>query len=222
LSRRDAEILGRTLIEENGSVLTAELLAFVRSSLPAPPARVLEIGAGRGELALALVDAGYHVTAIDPAAEPGTHVQPVALIDAHGTFDAAVAVVSLHHVNPLGESCGHLATLIRPGGLFVIDEIDSDKYDATAANWWLGQRQALGLLEETPDPFAMVQDLRQHIHSVSGIEAALSPHFKLGAPVRGPYLHRWELRPSLYGAEVDLIATGHLPAIGWRQVAVRD
>jgi hypothetical protein len=68
----------------------------------------------------------------------------------------------------------------------------------------------------------MVQDLRQHVHSASRIEAVLSPHFELGAPVRGPYLHRWELRPSLYGAEVDLIATGDLPAIGWRQVAVRN
>jgi len=85
-----------SLIEENGSVLTVEFLAFVRSSLPTPPARVLEIGAGRGEMARALIDAGYEVTAIDPAAEPGTQVQPVALIDADGVFDAAVAVVSLH------------------------------------------------------------------------------------------------------------------------------
>jgi len=203
-------------------VLTAELLAFVRSSLPAPPARVLEIGAGRGEMSLGLGDAGYEVTAIDPAAEPGSHVQPVALIDADGAFDAAVAVVSLHHVNPLEESCAHLATLIRAGGLFVIDEIDSDNFDTTAANWWLEQRQALGFLEDTRDPLAMVQDLRQHVHSASRMEAALSPQFELGAPVRGPYLHRWELRASLYGAEVDLIAAGHLPAIGWRQVAVRS
>jgi SAM-dependent methyltransferase len=173
-------------------------------------------------MALALVDAGFEVTAIDPAAEPGTHVQSVALIDADGAFDAAVAVVSLHHVNPLEESCAHLATLIRPGGFFVIDEIDSDSYDTTAANWWLRQRQALGFLVETADPAAMVQDLRQHIHPASRVAAALSPHFEFGAPVRGPYLHRWELRPSLYGAEVDLIATGDLPAIGWRQVAVRN
>ena len=73
-------------------MLTVEFLAFVRSSLPTPPARVLEIGAGRGEMARALIDAGYEVTAIDPAAEPGTQVQPVALIDADGVFDAAVAV----------------------------------------------------------------------------------------------------------------------------------
>jgi hypothetical protein len=104
----------------------------------------------------------------------------------------------------------------------VIDEIDSENYDTTAANWWLGQRLALGFLEEAHNPSEMVQDLRHHIHAASRIKAALAPHFELGAPVRGPYMHRWELRASLYEAEVDLIAAGDLPAIGWRQVAVRD
>lgn len=202
-------------------MLTPELLAFVRSSLPAAPSRVLEIGAGRGELAEALADAGHRVTAIDPAAEPNSNVQPVALIDVDGQFDAAVAVVSLHHVDPLEASCAHLASLIEPGGSLVIDEIDSDSYDTSAATWWLGQRQALGLPAHTSDPLAMVEELRHHIHPTARIRSALAPHFALGAPVRGPYLHRWELRPALYQAEVELIASGHLPAVGWRQVAVR-
>lgn len=45
--------------------------AFVRSWLPAPPARVLEIGCGDGELALALAEEGWRVTAVDPAAPEG-------------------------------------------------------------------------------------------------------------------------------------------------------
>lgn len=208
-------------VGENGAMVTVELLAFVRSSLPAPPARVLEIGAGDGELAQALSRAGYEVTPIDPAAEPGGPVKPVALIDVDGRFDAAVAVVSLHHVDPLEASCAHLATLLEPGALLVIDEIDSDQFDVTAATWWLGQRRALGSSEDDLEPGQMADELRHHIHPVTRVMSALAPHFALGAPVRGAYLHRWNLRDTLREPEVDLIATGLLPAVGWRQVAVR-
>jgi SAM-dependent methyltransferase len=202
-------------------MLTTELLAFVRSSLPPPPSQILEIGAGDGELAKALGAAGYDVTPIDPTAEPGSTVQPLALIDVDGRFDAAVAVVSLHHVEPLEESCAHLAALLVPGGVLVIDEIDSENFTATAATWWLGQRRALGSDEEDLGPSEMVDDLRHHVHSVSRITDALTSHFALGAPVRGAYLHRWDLHAALYGPETDLIAAGHLPAVGWRQVAIR-
>jgi len=208
------------VLGDNGIVITVELLAFVRASLPATPARVLEIGAGDGDLARELGRAGYDVLAIDPAAEPDGMVKPVALLDVDGRFDAAVAVVSLHHVDPLEASCAHLATLLGSGGLLVIDEIDSQRFDVTAATWWQGQRQALGSIEDDLPPDQMVDDLRHHIHPVSRLTSALEPHFMLGAPVRGPYLHRWDLRPALHGAEVDLIAAGLLPAVGWRQVAV--
>jgi 2-polyprenyl-3-methyl-5-hydroxy-6-metoxy-1,4-benzoquinol methylase len=42
------------------------VLEFVLGALPSPPARVLEVGAGGGELAADLRDAGYDVLAIDP------------------------------------------------------------------------------------------------------------------------------------------------------------
>ncbi|MGH2868320.1 MAG: class I SAM-dependent methyltransferase [Solirubrobacteraceae bacterium] len=201
-------------------MLTRDLLAFVRTALPGPPSRTLEIGAGRGELASALIGAGYDVIAIDPAAEAESQVQRCSLLQVSGQFDAAVAVVALHHVNPLEESCAHLATLIAPGGPLVIDEIDIDRYDQRATGWWQGQRQALGFSEEQ-DPVRLLEHLRDHIHRLSSIHAALRPYFELGEPVRGPYLHRWELRASLREAEVDLIAAGRLPAVGCRQIATR-
>jgi SAM-dependent methyltransferase len=202
-------------------MLTHDLLAFVRGSLPPPPSRVLEIGAGRGDLAGALGAAGYGLTAIDPEAEPGSHVQRCSLLDVRGRFDAAVAVVAMHHVDPLNESCAHLATLIGPGALLVIDELDIDRYDERAAAWWLGQRQALGLDTKDHDPASMLESARRHIHPWTSIAAALAPYFALGVPVPGPYLHRWELRPSLREAEVDLISEGLLPAVGIRVVAAR-
>ena len=75
-----------------------DVTVFVRATLPPPPARVLEVGAGDGELASLLADAGYDVVAIDPASTGGV-VRPVALHELdEAPFDAAVAVVSLHHL----------------------------------------------------------------------------------------------------------------------------
>jgi SAM-dependent methyltransferase len=202
-------------------MLTRDLLAFVRSSLPEPPARVLEIGAGEGELAVALEACGYEVTAIDPAAPAGGPVRPEALIQVDGSFDAAVAVTSLHHVDPLEASCAHLAELLDPGARVVIDEFDIDRYDERATRWWLGQRYALGFDADGRDPSGVLEELRHHVHPLNRIQAALSAHFDLGEPIRGPFLHRWWLRESLRGAEVELIADGRLPAVGCRQVARR-
>jgi SAM-dependent methyltransferase len=205
-------------------MLTRELLAFVRAALPPPPARVLEVGAGQGELAGALTDAGYEVTAIDPAAEPGGVVQRCSLLDVRGSFDAAVSVVALHHVNPLDESCAHLATLVPPGAPLVIDELDINRYDERAIRWWASQRRALGFVDEEHEGHhsdGILEHLREHIHPLEAVCAALRPHFDLGRPIPGPYLHRWELRASLHDAEVDLIASGLLPAVGARLIAAR-
>ena len=167
-----------------------------------------------------LRDAGDDVTAIDPAAEAGSGVEPLALLDVQGAFDAAVAVVSLHHVEPLERSCEHLATLVPAGAPLVVDEIDAGRYDERAAEWWLAQRRALGSPEEHDAP-TMVSRLREHVHPLSAVRSALSPAFELGEPVRVAYLHRWYLAPSLRDPELELIADGRLPAVGARFVAIR-
>jgi len=166
-------------------MLTTDLLAFVRAALPAPPAHVLEIAAGDGELAAVLTAAGYQVTAIDPVAEDGSHVKRMTLLKVDGHFDAALSVVALHHVQPLKASCAHLASLLAPAGRLVIDEIDAACVDERAAAWWLGQRRALGD-EEDEDPLSLVAGLREHVHALSTICDALRPYFALGEPVPGP------------------------------------
>jgi len=202
--------------------IAVDVRAFVRANLPPPPARVLEIGAGGGELARALAGAGYEVVAIDP--EPrGPNVQRVPLdrleADA-GSFDAAVAIVSLHHVEPLAESCARLAELLRPGGTLVVDEFDVGAFDRQAATWWLEQRRALG---EDPGGGAddLVAEHREHLHPLVRIVETLQPLFEVGPPVRGAYLYRWALNESLRTVEEDLIAQGRLPPAGARLVARR-
>lgn len=199
------------------------VVAFLRAALPPPPARVLEVGAGSGELAAVLRAAGYDVVAIDPAADGAEGVEPVALLDVAGadaSFDAAVAVVSLHHVEPLEPSVARLAALVRPGGVLAIDEFDVGRFDERAAGWQAAQRAAAGL-EHPEHEASSPADLRHHMHPVAAIRAALAPAFDVGPPVPGPYLYRWELDPALRPVEEALIAAGTLPATGARMVGTR-
>jgi SAM-dependent methyltransferase len=204
-------------------MITAAVIAFVRASLPPAPARVLEVGAGDGALAAALSGAGYDVVAIDPASK-AANVVPVALLDLRaeaGSFDAAVAVLSLHHVEPLPASCRRLGELVRPGGALVVDEFDVARLDEAAARWWLEQRALLGR-DHARHPAEIVAELRKHLHPLRRLGEELSPFFALGLPVRGAYLHRWELDPALRDAEEELIAAGRLRAVGARLVGTRE
>jgi SAM-dependent methyltransferase len=206
---------------DDGS-LAVDVLVFVRASLPERPCRVLEVGAGDGQLAAALRDLGHDVTAIDPQGQaPG--VQPVALLDLEapaGSYDAARAVVSLHHVEPLAESVGHLASLVRPGGTLVVDEFDMDRLDERAARWLLLQREAAGH-ERRHEPAQLVEEMRHHLASLDTIRRELEAYFELGQAVRGSYFYRWGLPPGLRRVEERLIALGELPAVGARMVGTR-
>ena len=201
---------------------SVDLRAFVRANLPDPPARVLEVGAGAGRLALALRAAGYDVVAIDPRSDNGD-VRAVALADLDepaGSFAAAVAVVSLHHVDPLEESCRQLGEVVGTGGTLIVDEFDVGAFDVGAAAWWLEQRRALG--EEQPQTAdELVADHRDHLHPLERILAALDPYFELGLPLRGAWLHHWKLGDSLRAVEEEAIARGNLRAVGARLVGRR-
>jgi SAM-dependent methyltransferase len=201
---------------------SADLRAFVRANLPEPPARVLEVGAGVGRLARALRAVGYDVLAIDPGSDD-EGVRAVALADLDepaGSFAAAVAVVSLHHVDPLEESCRRLGEVVEPGGTIVVDEFDVGAFDLGPATWWLEQRAAIG--EPQPETAEeLVAEHREHLHPLEQIVAALAPHFELGPPLRGAWLHRWNLGDSLRAVEEEAIARGRLRATGARLVGRR-
>ena len=202
--------------------LAAEAVVFARANLPEAPARVLEIGAGDGALARALAGAGYSVVAIDPNPR-GADVRATSLHELDepaASFDAALAVWSLHHVRPLDESIRRLADLLAPGALLLVDEFDVDRLDRRAAAWWLEQRRARGADAETT-PERIVEEHRAHLHSLERIVQALEPHFDVGRPLRGAWLYRWDLDDSLRADEEELIAAGLLPAVGARLVARR-
>ncbi|TML73702.1 MAG: class I SAM-dependent methyltransferase [Actinobacteria bacterium] len=203
-------------------MVALDLLAFARANLPRPPARLLEVGAGDGELARMLADAGYEVLAIDPdPTAPGIRSVPLHQLDEPaGSFDAALAVTSLHHVQPLEQSLSRLAELLKPGAVLVVDEFDVAAFDERAAGWWLRQRHALGAAEQA-SPEELVGEHRAHLHPLERVVAALKPHFHLGMPLYGAYLYRWNLDESLRAEEQAAIARAEIPAVGARLLAQR-
>ena len=178
------------------------------------PARVLEIGAGDGALAEVLRGAGHDVTAIDPRG--GDEVLPIPLLELQAEpFDAAIAMTSLHHMEPLAESLAHLADLLRPGARLVVDEYDVEALDERAASWWLK------IAGEDQDPAEHVAHMRHHIFSVARIRAELAPWFDTGEPVPGAYLYRHKIGWAHRAEEEALIAAGVIPATGSRFIAIR-
>ena len=97
---------------------------------------------------------------------------------------------------------------------------DVGRYDERVTAWWLHQRRAAGY-DDDHTPESILAGMRGHIHPLDAVREALAPHFELGEPVRGPYLHRWHLPPGLREAEERLIGEGRLPATGARLVGVR-
>jgi SAM-dependent methyltransferase len=110
---------------------------FVLDQIGEPPARVLEVGCGKGDLAVALDRAGYSVTAIDPRAPDGPIFRRVGIeeFSEPGTFDHVVAILSLHHVEDIGGALDKTAGLLRAGGTLIVVEFAWDRIDATTAEW---------------------------------------------------------------------------------------
>lgn len=199
----------------------AEVEAWVRANLPPAPARVLEVGAGDGELSRRLRDAGYEVTAIDPKSD-SPDVEPVALADLplSRPYDAAVAVVSLHHVEPLDASVARLADALADGAPLLLDEFDVGALDERTATQWLAWRRSLGD-EEAESPTELIETMRSKVHAIDLLSSTLAPHFDVGEPARGTYLYRWKLGEPFRAEEERLVASGELAPTGVRIIARR-
>jgi SAM-dependent methyltransferase len=154
--------------------------AFVDAHLPAPPARVLEVGCGRGDLARSLARRGYAVVAIDPDAPQGDIFRAVSLedFDDPRRFDAVVAIRSLHHIHELAAAVAKVARLLDPGGRVLVYEHACEHFDDRTARWYLEQR---GGRADAPDAVERCLDdwAAQHrdLHTATAMRAALDAHF---------------------------------------------
>jgi len=201
---------------------TRLFLEVVCSHIPEPPARVLEVGCGKGDLALALAERGFDVTAIDPNAPDGPIFRKVRLedfSDGHG-FDAVVASLSLHHIHDLGHALDTIAALLPAGGPLVLDEWAIERLAGPTARWWYEQRRALasvGRVESAvPDDFEAWQrqtaEDRADLHPAATMLAALERNFAERCLEWHPYLYSWLLDDTLHALEGTLIEEGAIEA----------
>ena len=210
---------------------TRLFLEVVCAHIPEPPARVLEVGCGRGDLARALAERGFDMTAIDPKAPDGPIFRQVRLedfSDEHG-FDAAVASLSLHHIHDLGGALDRIASLLPPAGPLVVDEWAPERLVGRTARWYYEQRRSLAHAGHTdsdvPDAFdawahETAADLAD-LHASSTIRSELEPRFAERMLEWRPFLYSRRLDDTLEPVERALIADGEIDATGFRYVGER-
>jgi SAM-dependent methyltransferase len=198
----------------------ATFFEFVVSHLPPAPARVLEVGCGGGELALALAGAGHSIVAIDPRAPEGPIFRRTTLEDFSDAerFDAVVASVSLHHVADLDAAVERLAALLRPGGSVILEEFAKERFVGPTREWYHERRRALEPLDDFPLWSSRWDEEHADIHTFAEVSAALEQRFATRHFERRPYLFDYRLADSLEPLERELIEVGAIEATGVRYV----
>ena len=199
------------------------LTDFVLAHVAPPPARVLEVGCGRGDLARALDAAGHEVTAIDPEAPDGALFRRVTLEDfaEPKLFDAVVASRSLHHLPGLGEAVDKIAALIRPGGTFVVNDFAKERLEGPTAEWYYEQRRALAAAGGKHAPATFEDCLHaEHadIHGYADMRRELNRRFPERSFAWVPYLHEELGEVVSEKLERALIEAGAIQATGFRYV----
>jgi SAM-dependent methyltransferase len=192
-----------------------DLHAVALRELPPPPARVLEVGCGSGELARALAADGYNLVAVDPNAPTGAFFRRTTLeeLGDEGLFDAALASLAFHHVDNLDVALKKLHSLLRQGAPVVVREFAWDLVDEPTARWdYKRLRREGGLAEWRAE--------HEHLHGFAAMRAALDTHFHERSFEWGPYLSEYEPAKGHASEERRLIESGEIRAIGFVYVGL--
>lgn len=127
------------LVSRYESIAFSDIHAAILPLLPAPPAHVLDIGAGTGRDAAGFAALGYRVTAVEPTAElrraaVALHPSPLiewlddglpdlpALAGRGGVFDVVMLTAVWMHLDGAERqrAMPHLAALVRTGGVMAL------------------------------------------------------------------------------------------------------
>lgn len=203
-----------------------DFVAFLRAHLPPPPARVLEVGAGSGELTTALAVAGYDVVGIDPLAPHGDRFRRLKLEDLDDEEepprDAVVAARSLHPIRDLEAAVDKIERLLRPGGVVAVEELAWERADEPTLAWLLEQRRAAAEAGGPAAP-ASVAELREEweadrvgSHTSEPLLSNLRGRFEELAYEPAPFLHRLLGSAGSVVLEQALIDAGAIRALGFR------
>lgn len=189
---------------------------LVVAALQPAGSRVLDVGCGDGGLVGRLAELGFDALGVDPAApaHPRLIRESVEQVTGLSTFDAAVAVMALHHAE-LDAVTSAVAGLLRPRGRLFVYDFDWGAYDDRAAAW-------LALRDSSGADNSLAGWRREHdgLHREMTMKDALSAEFTVPlVDVRRPYLARMLGRPDLEAAEHALIDAQVLPALGFWLIA---
>lgn len=204
------------------------IFAFVRTTLPPPPATVLEVGAGSGDLARALVDRCYDVTAIDPIASDDGLVRPVTLeaFDPDARYDAILANRTLHHIGDLEDAVATIDGLLVDDGRLMLNGFGWDRVDERTGRW------LYDLLDAATDDrpvgtfrvwYEQWQAEHTDLHGAEEMLAALRECFDQRAYAVCPYLAEEYVddNPEAVRRETTRIRKGEINAAGFRFVGRR-
>ncbi len=206
----------------------ADLYDFVVSLVPTAPVRILEVGCGDGRLASALAAAGHAVTAVDPRAPEGEVFRRISFEEFSDPveFDVVVASVALHHIDDLPAALDKIAGLLRPRGVFILEEFAKERISGPTARWYYHQRQAVSAASPVPKPlpdsFELWHETWVTEHADIHSYAAMRPHIDHRFTERffawRPYLYSYALDDLLEPLERKLIADGAIEPTGFRYV----
>ena len=199
----------------------------VRERLPAPPARVLELGCGTlGGHVPRLRAAGYEAVGVDPEAPDGDDYRAVEVeqYETAQAFDAVVASTSLHHVADPAAALDRIVELLAPDGRVVVVEWDWQAFDEPTAQWcfrrlapdddvsWLGHHRAAWTASHLAWSEYLAGWAGEHgIHPAGELLGLLGRRFELEPPVHGPYVFA-DLPDTTEAEEQAAIASGEIRA----------
>ena len=192
-----------------------DLHALALRELPRPPARVLEVGCGSGELARAMEADGYDVVAVDPKAPDGAIFRRTTIeeLEGEGHFDAVVASLSLHHVHDLADALDKVRSLMRPGAPFLVREFAWDVVDEPTARWdYMRRGEPGGLAEWRAE--------HDDLHGFEALIDALDGRFSRRSFAWTPYLSEYRPAEGHEAEEVRLIEAGEIRAVGFVYVGL--
>jgi SAM-dependent methyltransferase len=194
-----------------------DTLEFIAPRLD-PKSRVLEVGAGGGEVASMLAWRGFEVTALDrevrdslseaAAQNPKLKIEQRDFLafevgDPRSRFDAVLFTRSLHHISPLEDALDRALEALVPGGTLVAEEFSVEAPDVATAGWYYETQDLLvaaGLLDASRVAGAPGDEPRERwridheedppLNSGAHMIAEISARFDALDVMSGPYLFR--------------------------------
>lgn len=211
-----------------------ETFDFIEHHLSLQGKRVLDVGAGRGDILEHLRFSGAAVYPIDKSAKSiaaakelgrTVHEADICSLCFKEEFDAVLFSMSAHHIHPLSKALDVAKGALKVGGVLLVEDFAVDECDESSAKWYY---ESLGQ-DVAGDP--MGQWKREHtdehhpFNSGNEMLALIQERFHVRTVERVPFFYRYPASRAasettrLFALEVEMIAAKRVQPLGLRVVA---